>query len=98
MVQKFGGTSMGSLDRIRNVASKVVKEYLENNSLVVVVSAMSGETNRLVGLVKDSCKIFGKNGITDDVLSEYDSIISTGENVSAGLRVCVSFLYVIIYV
>ncbi len=85
VVQKFGGTSMGSLDRIRNVASKVVKEYLESKNLVVVVSAMSGETNRLVGLVKDLCKIFGKNGITDDVLSEYDSIISTGENVSAGL-------------
>ena len=85
IVQKFGGTSVGSLDRIKNVANKILKEYNEGNKVVVVVSAMSGETNRLVGLVKDSCKMFGKDGITGDILAEYDSVISTGEQVSAGL-------------
>jgi len=85
IVQKFGGTSVGSLDRIKNVTTKVLKEFNDGNKVVVVVSAMSGETNKLVGLVKDSCKMFGKDGITTDVLSEYDSIISTGEQVSAGL-------------
>jgi len=76
---------MGSLDRIRNVANKVLNEYLAGNKVAVVVSAMSGETNRLVGLVKDTCKMFGKNGLSSEVLPEYDAIISTGENVSAGL-------------
>ena len=85
IVQKFGGTSVGSLDRIKNVANKVLKEFNDGNKVAVVVSAMSGETNRLVSLVKDSCKMFGKEGITNEVLGEYDAVISTGEQVSAGL-------------
>jgi len=85
IVQKFGGTSVGSLDRIKNVANKVLAEINQNNRPVVVVSAMSGETNRLVGLMKDSCKMFGKEGITNEILGEYDAVISTGEQVSAGI-------------
>ena len=50
IVHKYGGTSVGSLDRIENVAKRVAKARKEGNDIVVVVSAMSGETNRLIGL------------------------------------------------
>ena len=76
IVQKFGGTSVGSEERIASVAKIVQKASLEN-SIVVVVSAMSGETNRLINLAKS----FGDNPSK----REFDALISTGEMVSAAL-------------
>jgi aspartate kinase len=76
IVQKFGGTSVGSEERIASVANIVQKASLEN-SIVVVVSAMSGETNRLINLAKS----FGDNPSK----REFDALISTGEKVSAAL-------------
>ena len=76
VVQKFGGTSIGSEERIAAVA-KIIKKASEKNSLVVVVSAMSGETNRLINLANS----FGDNPSK----REFDALISTGEKVSAAL-------------
>jgi aspartate kinase len=76
IVQKFGGTSVGSEERIASVAKIVQKASLEN-AIVVVVSAMSGETNRLINLAKS----FGDNPSK----REFDALISTGEKVSAAL-------------
>ncbi len=76
LVQKFGGTSVGSEERIAAVA-KIIKEASVTNSIVVVVSAMSGETNRLIKLAKS----FGDNPSK----REFDALISTGEKVSAAL-------------
>lgn len=77
IVQKYGGTSVGDLDRIRNVANRVAKTRKEGNDVVVVVSAMSGETDRLIRLAQQAHE-------TPD-LREYDSLISTGEQASAAL-------------
>ena len=77
IVQKYGGTSVGDIARIRNVASRVAKTRKEGNDVVVVVSAMSGETDRLIRLAQQAYE-------TPD-LREYDSLISTGEQVSAAL-------------
>ena len=52
IVQKYGGTSVGSVERIKNVARRVIKWADAGHQVVVVVSAMSGETNRLIGLAK----------------------------------------------
>ena len=76
VVQKFGGTSVGSEERIAAVA-KIIKKASEKDSLVVVVSAMSGETNRLINLANS----FGENPSK----REFDALISTGEKVSAAL-------------
>ena len=76
IVLKFGGTSVGSEERIASVAKIVQKASLEN-AIVVVVSAMSGETNRLINLAKS----FGDNPSK----REFDALISTGEKVSAAL-------------
>jgi len=77
VVQKYGGTSMGSIERIRNVAKRVAKTFDEGNDVIVVVSAMSGETNKLVAL---------SNEITDIPNDrEYDVLVSTGEQVSIAL-------------
>ncbi len=77
IVQKYGGTSVGSPDRIKNVARRVAKFKERGHDLVVVVSAMSGETNRLIGLAKEI-------QATPDP-RELDVIISTGEQVTIGL-------------
>ena len=76
IVQKFGGTSVGSEERIAAVA-KIIKEASKNNPIVVIVSAMSGETNRLINLAKS----FGDNPNK----REFDALVSTGEKVSAAL-------------
>ncbi|HEX6633817.1 MAG TPA: aspartate kinase [Usitatibacter sp.] len=77
IVQKYGGTSMGSPERIREVARRVQRFVNEGHQLVVVVSAMSGETNRLLGLAKE---------VNPDAHPrELDVIASTGEQVSIGL-------------
>ena len=77
IVQKFGGTSVGSIERIEQVAEKVKKHREAGDDLVVVLSAMSGETNRLIDLAKQ---------ITDQpVPRELDVIVSTGEQVTIAL-------------
>ena len=81
IVHKYGGTSMGSTERIRNVAKRVAKWARAGHQMVVVPSAMSGETNRLLGLAKDvSPKVQ-----TPAMLRELDMIACTGEQVSVGL-------------
>ena len=55
IVQKYGGTSVGNLERIDNVAEKVIDWHKRGHQIVVVVSAMSGETDRLLGLAKSRC-------------------------------------------
>lgn len=80
IVQKFGGTSVGDISRIKNVAKKVKAEIDKNNKVIVVVSAMSGVTNQLV----DYCNQVS-NLITNESLIEYDSVIATGEQVTSGL-------------
>ncbi|HIV73159.1 MAG TPA: aspartate kinase [Candidatus Aquabacterium excrementipullorum] len=77
IVHKYGGTSMGSTERIRNVAKRVAKWVRAGHQIVVVPSAMSGETNRLLGLAKE---LSG-----DPSPRELDAIASTGEQVSSGL-------------
>lgn len=77
IVQKYGGTSVGDIGRIRNVAQRVAKLHKEGNDVVVVVSAISGETDRLIQL---AYQVFESPD-----LREYDSLISTGEQVSAAL-------------
>ena len=86
IVQKFGGTSVGSVERIQNVAEKVKKEIDLGNKVVVVVSAMSGETNRLVGLCEEITSTDGKSClVNEESLQEYDVVVSSGEQVSCGL-------------
>jgi aspartate kinase len=77
VVQKYGGTSVGTTDRIKNVAKRIIKTYDAGNDLIVVVSAMSGETNKLVALANDICEI--PDG------REYDVVVATGEQVTIGL-------------
>ena len=77
IVQKYGGTSVGSIERIQAVAEKVIASRDQGNQVVVVVSAMSGETNRLVDLAKS---------VADPPNArEFDVLLSTGEQVSIGL-------------
>ncbi len=77
IVQKYGGTSVGSPERIRNVAQRVARYRARGDQVVVVVSAMSGETNRLIALAKEV-------QATPDQ-RELDVVISTGEQVTIGL-------------
>ncbi|KQV89010.1 aspartate kinase [Pelomonas sp. Root1237] len=81
IVHKYGGTSMGSTDRIRNVAKRVAKWVRAGHQMVVVPSAMSGETNRLLGLAKE----LSPASMTPAVMREMDAIAATGEQVSVGL-------------
>jgi aspartate kinase len=74
---KFGGTSVATLDRIKRAAKRVSREVANGNDVIVVVSAMSGETNKLVGYVNETSPMFDAR--------EYDAIVSSGENVTAGL-------------
>ena len=75
IVQKFGGTSVADLDRIRNVATRVARTRAAGHQVVVVVSAMAGETNRLLGLAREA------HPRPDD--RECDVLASTGEQVTA---------------
>ncbi|MFA6121701.1 MAG: aspartate kinase [Sideroxydans sp.] len=77
IVQKYGGTSMGSPERIKNVAKRVARYKAQGHQVVVVVSAMSGETNRLIALAKEI------QAHPDP--RELDVVISTGEQVTIGL-------------
>ncbi len=80
IVMKFGGTSVADLDKIANAASKVRQEVENGHEVIVIVSAMSGKTNELVGWVKDSAP---DNGLHDK--AEYDAVVSSGENITSGL-------------
>ncbi len=82
IVMKFGGTSVADLDRIRHVAELVAKEAEAGHEVAVVVSAMSGETNRLVGYVDALGADSADGGAIED---EYDAIVSSGEQVTSGL-------------
>ena len=77
IVQKFGGTSVGDVERIKNVASRIAKSCADGNSIVVVLSAMSGETDRLLSLAKSI--------VSDPRGRETDVLLSTGEQVSIAL-------------
>ncbi|TMG85435.1 MAG: aspartate kinase [Betaproteobacteria bacterium] len=77
IVQKYGGTSVGGTDRIKNVARRVARYHREGHQLVIVVSAMSGETNRLLALAKDISP--------NPDPRELDVIAATGEQVTIGL-------------
>ena len=77
VVQKFGGTSVGDLDRIQNVANRVAKTVKEGNEVVVVVSAMSGETNKLISFAEHFSKNPSKR--------EMDMLLSSGERVTSAL-------------
>ncbi len=81
IVHKYGGTSMGSTERIRSVAQRVAKWARAGHQMIVVPSAMSGETNRLLGLAKELLP----NPNTPEALRELDAVAATGEQVSVGL-------------
>ncbi len=77
VVMKFGGTSVADVDRIRNVARHVKREVDAGNKVAVVVSAMAGTTNQLVAWVKDASPNYDRR--------EYDAVVATGEQITAGL-------------
>ncbi len=77
VVMKFGGTSVADVERIRNVARHVKREVDAGNKVAVVVSAMSGTTNRLVDWVRDANPLYD--------MREYDAVVASGENITAGL-------------
>ncbi|WP_127901731.1 aspartate kinase [Solirhodobacter olei] len=77
LVMKFGGTSVADLARIRAAAEKVKREVDRGHDVIVIVSAMSGKTNELVGWVEQTSPLYDAR--------EYDAVVSSGENVTAGL-------------
>ncbi|MFT4620022.1 MAG: aspartate kinase [Sulfitobacter sp.] len=77
LVMKFGGTSVANLDRIKRAAKRVGLEVSKGHNVIVIVSAMSGKTNELVGWVGETSPLFDAR--------EYDAVVSSGENVTAGL-------------
>ena len=87
IVMKFGGTSVANLERIRHVSRLVEAEVQAGNEVAVVVSAMSGETNRLVALVDelDADRMGNEDLQGGAIEDEYDSIVATGEQVTSGL-------------
>jgi len=77
IVMKFGGTSMAGIERIRNVAARVKREVEDGNQVAVVVSAMAGETDRLVGFCREASALYDPR--------EYDVVVAAGEQVTSGL-------------
>jgi len=77
IVMKFGGTSMAGIERIRNVANRVKREHDAGNEVAVVVSAMSGETDRLVNFCREAAPLYDPR--------EYDVVVASGEQVTSGL-------------
>lgn len=77
LVMKFGGTSVATLDRIRRAAKRVGREVANGNDVIVIVSAMAGKTNELVGWVDETSAFYDAR--------EYDAVVSSGEQVTAGL-------------
>jgi len=82
LVMKFGGTSVADIDRIRNVAEHVKREVDAGNQVAVVVSAMAGKTDEMVGLCRAASSDFSLNEASK---VEYDSVVATGEQVTSGL-------------
>jgi aspartate kinase len=77
IVMKFGGTSMAGIERIRSVAARVKREHDAGNQVAVVVSAMAGETDRLVGFCREASSLYDPK--------EYDVVVSAGEQITSGL-------------
>lgn len=77
LVMKFGGSSLGDIQRMRHAAGHIAREYNAGHEVAVVVSAMAGETDRLANLVREAAPLHDAR--------EYDSIVATGEQVSAGM-------------
>lgn len=77
IVMKFGGTSMAGIERIRKVATLVKREVESGNEVAVVVSAMAGETDRLVNFCREASSLYDPK--------EYDSVVASGEQVTSGL-------------
>ena len=77
IVMKFGGTSMAGIERIRNVAKRVKRETEKGNEVAVVVSAMAGETDRLVNFCREASALYDPR--------EYDVVVASGEQVTSGL-------------
>ncbi len=77
IVMKFGGTSMAGIERIRSVAARVKREVAAGNQVAVVVSAMAGETDRLVGFCREASSLYDPK--------EYDVVVSAGEQITSGL-------------
>lgn len=77
LVMKFGGTSVATLDRIRRASKRVGREVANGYDVIVIVSAMAGKTNELVGWVNETSPMFDAR--------EYDAVVSSGEQVTAGL-------------
>ena len=77
LVMKFGGTSVATTDRIRRAAKRVGREVANGHDVIVIVSAMAGRTNELVGWVSETSPYFDAR--------EYDAVVSSGEQVTAGL-------------
>ena len=79
-VLKFGGTSVGTIERIQHVASIIKKEYNAGNQVIAIVSAIAGKTNELIQLSKNISNEFNKR--------ELDVLLSTGEQVKCSLLAC----------
>ena len=77
LVMKFGGTSVANVDRIKRAAKRVALEVAHGKNVIVIVSAMSGKTNELADWVNDTSQFYDAR--------EYDAVVSSGENVTAGL-------------
>ena len=77
LVMKFGGTSVANVDRIKRAAKRVALEVAHGKNVLVIVSAMAGKTNELVNWVNDTSQFYDAR--------EYDAVVSSGENVTAGL-------------
>jgi aspartate kinase len=77
LVMKFGGTSVATVDRIHRASKRVAREVANGYDVIVIVSAMSGKTNELVGWVEETSPLFDAR--------EYDAVVSSGENITAGL-------------
>ncbi|PQO22489.1 aspartate kinase [Rhodobacteraceae bacterium WD3A24] len=77
LVMKFGGTSVADLSRIGRAASKICREVENGHDVIVIVSAMAGRTNELVGWVQETSPLYDAR--------EYDAVVSAGENITAGL-------------
>ncbi|MBO0733598.1 MAG: aspartate kinase, partial [Methylocapsa sp.] len=77
LVMKFGGTSVANIERIRNVASHVAREWKQGHEIAVVVSAMAGKTSELVAWCEEASQLCDRR--------EYDAVVASGEQVTAGL-------------
>ena len=78
LVMKFGGTSVATVERIKNAARHVKREFDAGNQVAVVISAMSGKTNELVAWCKEAAPVYDQ--------AEYDTVVASGESMSRPAR------------